>query len=264
MAVATDAASSASVKGTSKTSLSLSNITVGSGTNRALILWLCFDFFGGSAPTSISATWDSGGTSQAMSLITSQQDGAGVEIISAYGLVAPTSGAKTLLVSWTNTAAGVEMFAESFTGVNQTGGVTTFANAVTLTGTKNSNVNENTSPLAVTNASGDMVIWGWCTDGSINSTSQTQVWVADNTTTDGGGARAAGTGASLSATANLSGNVGAPYGAIGFDIVAATGTGFTPKFRRTLSSLGTRVGSRQTHFNRRPSGLIVPAYAEAA
>lgn len=220
MAVATDAASTASVKGTSVTALSLSNITVGSGSNRALILWLCFDFSGGSAPTSISATWDNGGTNQAMSLIKSQQDGTGVEIISAYGLVAPTSGAKTLHVTWTNSAAGAEMFAESFTGADQTGGVTTFANATSLTGTKASNLNENTSALSVSSATGDMAISGWCTDGSINSTNQTQVWIADNTVTDGGGSRAAGA-ATVSFTANLAGNNGTPYGAIGFDIVAA-------------------------------------------
>lgn len=49
----------------------------------------------------------------------------------------------------------------------------------------------------------------------------------------------------------------------GIAISTGGGGGFTAKARRTLSALGTRVGSRKTMF-RRPSGLIVPSYAMAA
>ena len=126
MAVVFDAASSAWVNGTSN-SLSLANITVGSGTNRALIAFLIFSQ--GTTPAGLTVTWDSGGTNQTMTAVTGAivNDASNAATTVLYGLVNPTSGAKTLAVNWTTAVEG-HVCCVSFTGVNQTGGATSFAN----------------------------------------------------------------------------------------------------------------------------------------
>jgi hypothetical protein len=114
----------------SGTSASYTGITVGSGSNRALIALINFGHTSGpNDPSSITATWDSGGTNQAMTqlaLFTPGSSGAS----GIWGLVAPTSGNKTLAVSWT-TANESYIAGISFTGVDQTGGTTSFPNAAT-------------------------------------------------------------------------------------------------------------------------------------
>lgn len=220
-AVLPDAVSTTSVKATNATSLLLDNITVGNGQDRALVVWLVLDFFGHSAPTNISLVSDEGGTSVPLTLIKSASTS--LQIIQLYGLVGPLPGPKSLTANWTGTVAGAEMYAESFTGGDQTGGVTTFRNAVSLNGTKTTNLNnERSAALSVTSAVGNMAIVGWIADSSVDSVDQTPVWLSDNTTTDGAGSRAAGAAAPIPFTMTFSGNNSTPYAAIGFDLLAAT------------------------------------------
>lgn len=131
------------------TSASYTGITVGSGSNRALVVTLSWDqAFPSVAPSSVTAVWDSGGTNQSMTSIINQTTAGTAPQVTLFGLVAPTSGNKTLLVSWT-TSAPVWVDAISFTGVNQTGGATSFPNS---TGAVNA------ATLNVTSATGNMVV----------------------------------------------------------------------------------------------------------
>ena len=166
MAVALDAVGT--VQHTAlNTSVNYTNITVGAGANRALIIMIAF----GSpalAPTGITLTWDSGGTNQAMTQIAFS---AGTNITAGiWGLVAPTSGNKTLAVSWTNAneswVSGV-----CFTGVDQTGGTTSFPNAAANTGV---------ATLTIGSAVADMGVAITTTGGVISGSTGTTLYI-DNT-----------------------------------------------------------------------------------
>lgn len=128
------------------TSATYTGITVGSGANRALVVAIVWGT-GTGDPTGRSVTWDSGGTNQAMTEIVFRGTG-GNTSVGIYGLVAPTSGNKTLAVSWT---VSNESFigAISFTGVDQTGGATSFPNSAT-SGT--------VATLTITSSANDYVV----------------------------------------------------------------------------------------------------------
>jgi hypothetical protein len=139
MAVAFDAKGTADVYGASGTSLTFSNLTVGTGSNRCIVVTLVF-FDISTVPSLISCTWDSGGANQIMGQIGATQTlvvspTRQTMSVALFGLVAPVSGKKTLAVSWVNSQADAFVDAVSFTGVNQTGGTTTFYNLTAATGT---------------------------------------------------------------------------------------------------------------------------------
>lgn len=144
MAVALDANATSPTRQASGTTLNNANLTVGSGSNRALIVQLCFS----SVVTGISVKWDVAGANQTCTLIGSNT---GPYVTYLYGLVAPASGNKTLSVSWTSTSAA-EVNLASFTGVNQTGGATSFAHF------SHNNSATTTASLAVTSATGNMAV----------------------------------------------------------------------------------------------------------
>lgn len=215
---------------TSSTSVNYTGLTVGSGSNRALVVSLEFDTNG--TVSGISATWDNGGTNQSMTQLAFIDNG-GTRPSALFGLVNPTSGNKTLHVSWT-TATPVFVVGMSFAGVVQTSAATAFPHQAT---------NTNVATVSVTSATGNMVMGSAATGGSLAGITGTTIY-SDNTS-----------GSIINAFANY--DNGAASVTIGegssvdtivaTDIAAATGGGgFTPVFRKTLSSIGTRIGSRQT------------------
>jgi hypothetical protein len=155
MAVAFDAAGTTFIGQAAVTSVSQTFMTVGSGSNRALIA--LFEFGGGtSIPASLVCHWDSAGTNQAFTQITgataSQTTGGGTCCV-LFGLVAPTTGNKNFTASWTGARdAGVTLV--SFTGVDQTGGATSFPNG---TGNSNSGTANNPATVTVTSTSSDAI-----------------------------------------------------------------------------------------------------------
>lgn len=142
-------------------------ITVGSGSNRALVALLQFDV----DPGTVTVTWDSGGTNQSMTLIEKLVNSGGTGCAILFGLVAPTSGEKKVLVSWANTVTDNFFAAISFTGVNQTGGTTTFYNA---TSAQNSSTAGFT--LTVTSAATDAAACAWAGCGTGGITTQTSIF----------------------------------------------------------------------------------------
>jgi hypothetical protein len=133
-------------------------LTVGAGSHRALILTLNFD---GAEPTGVSVTWN--GT--AMTQIVAGGSG-GNRDSQLWGLINPASGANTFAISWTG---GGKVFAAaiSFTGVDQTGGATSFPNSTSGTGV---------ATLSVTSAVGNKVVACECSGGGQGTSTGTQIY----------------------------------------------------------------------------------------
>lgn len=203
MSVALDANATAPTTAPLVTTISNGNLTVGSGSNRALIVQLILS----GVTTGVSVVWDQAGANQALTLIQATSDAA-ARSVQLWGLVAPVSGNKIIKASWTNVVNAI-LNGTSFTGVNQTGGATSFAHAATNTGTGTS------ASLSVTSATGNMATDAICTGSTLSAPLQTLLFTATYGGTNGGGSYASG-----AATVNFGWNIGA-WAEIGCDIVAA-------------------------------------------
>jgi hypothetical protein len=216
MAVAFDANSTADVRGASISTLDLTTLTVGSGADRVLVAQV--SYADGVDPAAPAINWDQLGTPQALTQIVKVVNGT-LALAQLWGLVNPTSGNKTL--RWTNSATVNEVFlnATAVTGANQTGGVTTFPNSTTNTGTS-------TAPsITITSASGNMTIDAGAGPQVISAPTQTQIYV-DN----GGSATSAWASRAAGAPSNvhgwtLAGSVA--WAACGTDIAAVAAGGDT-------------------------------------
>lgn len=160
-------------------------VTVGSGANRALVVSLNF-----SLPTvaSIVVTWDTGGTNQAMAVIpnaTATVTGGGDAQL--WGLIAPTAGNKDLKVTWVGTS-DIIVNGTSWTGVDQTGGATSFPHGTSATASASTAIT-----LAVTSAVGNATMACVTTNGTPSAPTQTSTYLdATPTSESGAGSRAAG------------------------------------------------------------------------
>lgn len=221
MAVALDAQSSASTTANGATSHNHTNLTVGSGSNRALLVLVAWST---TTPTGITVTWDNGGTNQSCTLITNASASSstgGNRSCQIYGLVAPTTGNKTLRVAWTG-AADVYVAAVALTGVDQTGGATSFPN-----GTSSNTASSTTSSVTVTSATNDYVAAVHVTPtAGVSSVNNTQVFINNLAAgISGGGNRAVGAATvAMTATLDASGN----SSSAGCSIKAAATTTFAP------------------------------------
>lgn len=216
MAVALDSFV-ADVTSNAVTSRTLTTLTVGAGANRVLVVALTLQ---GSA-TAPSVHWDSTGTNQAMTLITSQVVTGSVAKLWLYGLVAPTSGAKTLSATWTG-SSDVTLAAGALTGADQTGGATTFAHAAAVAGT---GANSST----VTSATGNWVVGCFTGNGAISAPSATQWWL-DNAPNSFSSCGSQITGA---ATRTVTATGPTPWAFVGCDIVAAGAAASAPFINNT-------------------------------
>jgi len=222
MAVTVDATGTKLIGGSSVASINYTGITVGSGSNMVLIVTLVL---GASASTSAwAATWDSGGTNQAMTLLKSQVTStSGVATAVIFGLRNPTSGNKTLHLTWTGSQFPV-VCAISFTGVDTTSDAAAFPNAVAGT----------TSSLAVTSATGDIPVGLIGAAGSLTSLNQTSIYL-DKTTSgaDSAASRAAGASTVTFTATGATGSIAM----VGVDIaqsVASVVTGWIASFGEYL------------------------------
>lgn len=224
------------------TSVTATNLTVGAGSNRALVVQFAFSLH---SPTSLAVTWDFGGSAQPCASIVAANGAATVARAELWGLVNPVSGAKSLKAAWTG-ASDVCMNGVSWTGVNQTGGVTTFPHSTSNTGSSSGGPNTQAT-VTVTSAVGNAVMDASCGDtGNYNSSNQTSTYI-DNTPANMGGAGSRAAGA---ATVTLSWNetTGATnkWVSVGTDILAAaSGSAFTQTLTEsvTLSDvLANRTG----------------------
>lgn len=173
---------------------------------------------GGTAPTAITATWN--GT--AIPSVTGAND-ENVTAISVWigGLINPASGNNTLAINWT-TSGQVAVIAIALSGVNQTGGTTSFANGV----------NASTSPTGattvsnvVTSAVNNMVFGTWAQSGSgsFSSLNQTQLYVDNGGALMDDGANSAAGASSVTLTGTFSVS-GISVLFAGVNVVAAAGS----------------------------------------
>ena len=216
MSVAFDANATADSTANGVTSINHANLTIGSGSNRALVAQILWD--NTTAPTA-TVKWDNAGTPQTMTSITGAAKGNTNVNVQLFGLVAPTSGNKTLNAAWSG-ARDVYLNGVSWTGVDQTGGATSFPHGTGGTGTSTT-----ASTGAITSATGNAVmgVHGTST-ASVNSMDNTQTF-RDNVAANisGGGNRAAGA-ATVTLTATLSAS--AAWASAGTDIAAAASVAF--------------------------------------
>lgn len=174
------------------TGVTHANLTVGSGANRALVVQLSFSL---ESLGTVAVTWDSGGSNQAMTQIVAQKTTGTFGESQLWGLVAPTAGNKTLKVTWTGTS-DLYINGTSWTGVDQTGGTTSFPNSQSIQGTTvaaGTNALPSPAPIVITSAVGNATMAVVSMDaGSLSLPTQTQTFLDNTLTQDGAASRAAG------------------------------------------------------------------------
>lgn len=128
--VVLDAAGTQQVNDGGGVDTTYTGLTVGAGANRALVLVVAC----ASDPGAITVNrWDDGASNQNLTSVVAPVAGVNGQRVAIYGLVAPTSGAKTLQYTWTNVTECV-INAAAWTGVDQTGGATSFPNSASAGG----------------------------------------------------------------------------------------------------------------------------------
>lgn len=212
MAVTFDAKCTADSLSNSATTITNANLTVGSGSNRALVALLAFGAV--TLPTGITVTWDSGGTNQAMTQITNATAASSAGSTVLFGLLNPTSGTKTLSASWTG-ASEVTLASVSFTLVDQTSIAVAFPHGNGATGSST------TPSVTITSATGNMTVASFQTNlGNINSTNGNNIFIDNNgTICDSAGNYITGA-ASVNLTASIS--LSGTWIAAGTDILASS------------------------------------------
>lgn len=120
-----------SIDATAVTSFNYTGITVGSGSNRALIWAGTVNYSNISQPVGLTAVWDPTGANQSMTMVADVIDSDSTDHYFIFALRNPASGNKTLAFSWTpgNSIAGNCM---SFAGVEQSSDAAAFANLTTV------------------------------------------------------------------------------------------------------------------------------------
>ena len=240
MAVAFDAKTSAVTNLSSGTSITINTLAVGSGSNRAMAVEIVWGA-NSTVPSGVTAVWDSGGTNQAMTLVTGTNAGssAATAASSIYALLAPTSGTKNLVISWTGSNEA-HAAAVSFTGVDQTSVAVAFPH-----GTTNFKVGATASPcsVTVTSATGNMVVNGFFQKiGGWGTISGTTIATDGVTGPNQGVAFSYASGAAtVTSTAAFSGSD--EWGAFGCDILAAGGGGGTA-YTLTATSGAAALGGQ--------------------
>lgn len=215
MTVAISATGTKLIGGSSVSSINYTGITVITG-DSGLIVSLATGVSASS--TAWSATWDSGGTNQAMTVLRSDTQGTNNLVIVVFGLRNPTPGNKTLALSWTG-AGFPTVEAISVTGSDTTSDANAFP---TANRTGNNSTAVTSFSLAITSATGNMVFNAWaCSSFTASSPNQTIIYT-DTTSSgaDSGSQRAAGA-ASVTCSAN-NGASTTNWAFSGIDIAAGT------------------------------------------
>lgn len=212
-AVTVNANATANAHTSSATALNLTSLTIASGSNTVLVVQLSFSV---KTVTSVTVTWDNGGTNQAATLIKTANGSGSLSRAELWGLVAPVTGNKTLRITWTTTSE-LYLNATAFDGVDQTGGVTTFPNSTSTTNTGT------TASLVITSAVNNITIDTLTVAEIISNPTQTQLWL-DNSGTNVGGGASRGVGAATVTHAWTIASSSIAWVIVGCDIAAVTVT----------------------------------------
>lgn len=183
--------------------------TIGSGTNRALIVLVGLQTTIAAAGT-VAVTWDQGGTNQAMTLIGSKDTPGGFSV-HIFGLRSPTSGSKTIQVTYTGTLS-VSLGGVAVTNADP---VTTWRNFTSGSGTSTD------TTISVASQSGNMVIGGRADDDSATASiaNGTQDWDERTLSGNYGGVRNPSVGASASIGWTITSD---GWASVGVDVISET------------------------------------------
>lgn len=220
MSVAIDSTGSETAFNTSATSFTYSGLTIGSSlTNSAAVWGAHFTSAAGGAASTFTATYN--GVSVPFSLVLQPNNAA--YTCGIFAVVNPTSGTHNFVLS-TTTSGFAAIQGTSFTGVNQTGGTTSFAHGVS---TDFSNVPGTSQSQAVTTANGNYTFAISESGGTATITFTPGNLYVDTTgqmnslgSTPSGAQNASTT---TSITYSLSQGSNDFFGFVGIDIVAAAG-----------------------------------------
>lgn len=237
MAVTLDAAGT-QANGVGVTTKSYTGLTVGVGANRGLVVIVAWD----GDPGAISvARWDDGATNQDLTLLQTRATANG-QVCKIYGLVAPTAGNKTLVLTWANNREMV-MNAVAWTDVDQTGGATSFPNSATAIGNGGGGVNEPTISIALPASGAGVSVIVNGTAAGLTSVSATQLMLYSGTgAIEAGGSRSTASGTFSGAIAST-------------DQWAIAATGIAPTAAAGVPFV-TQLGAQVAGYGKRPpSGL---------
>ncbi len=199
------------------TGLTCATLTVGGGTLRAAI---CAVDLSLQTPTTEVMTWDLGGTNQLMTLIGGANTPSATGRAELWGVVAPTSGAKTAKYTGVGTS-DIVINCTAWTGVDQTGGATSFPHFVSATATSQA------ISVTVTSATANATVTTNVNDtNTVTLTSATTATFNDFSaaTITAAGSRSGGA-ASVAHTWTLNGGVNGNWAAVGSDLLADAGGG---------------------------------------
>lgn len=183
------------------TSISYTGLTIGSGlTNSAAVFAVAYVTLGTTNAVFSSPTWN--GVS--CPLIVQQNFASGGLGVALFGMVNPASGNNTFSVT-SSVSAEFYYYGVSFSGVNQTGGTTTFAHSAGGTAGNCSTITPLNLTLTTANGNYTLVI-GQMGNGNGTSTIRlsgvaTQDWIDTNDPAGQGGNGVAGKAASSGTTA---------------------------------------------------------------
>jgi hypothetical protein len=151
--------------GAGVTTFTQANLTITAAAN-ALVYQAIF----GANVTAVTAHWDSTGTNQLMTLLGSNYDATSATAHFIFGLLNPTTGAKTFSISWT-TAAQVSLCGSSWRGASSFGSF-------------NSNKGTSAGPnsLQITCTGNDFAVAQHANDAvSYTTANGTEMWTPDDT-----------------------------------------------------------------------------------
>jgi hypothetical protein len=191
-------------------------LTIAAGTDIGLVATIhTFD-----ASSISSVQWDATGTPQALTLITSAQNGD--EDVFIYGLLGPTTGNRTLRVTFGGVAPpDVYLHASAYDNVTQASVGAAFVAATPGTGTSNP-----AATITITSATGDMTLAAVTAAQSLSSYNRTILITGDDGSFTGGYAGYAAGAATVAHTFTLGGNVA--YAIAGVNMVQSGGGGGDP------------------------------------
>lgn len=230
MAVTLNANSTADAENDTATTIDNTSLTIAAGSNIVLIAQIAWSLH---TVSGVTVAWDPTGANQALTLIGAVNNTTTNGRVALYGLVAPTTGNKTLRASFTGTS-NICLNGIAFNGADQTGGATTFPHFNSATGTS-------TAPsVAVTSAVGNMTVDCTVNDASQYNSSGQTITFNDASPSLISGAGSRGTGAA-SVTHSWVLNVTGAWASVGCDILAAGG-GATRGLFRTPPVSGIGIG----------------------
>jgi hypothetical protein len=246
MAVTFDAKGTADATSNGATGQNFTNLTITGGlSNSALVAQFAFSL---KTIASLAVKWDNAGTPQSMTSIVAANGTGTVARAELWGLIAPTSGNKTLNAAWTG-ASDICVQAVSWSGVDQAGGTTSFAHSTSATGTANASPGTHNS-LAITSAVNNATMDAVCGDAATyNSVNQTSTYIDNAPATISGAASRAAGAATVTHTWQASGTSN-HWVSVGVDIVAAAAAAATTSLLLLLGNLqgGGEMGALSGNF----------------